>query len=872
MQRRSPSLALIVICVLLIASQGLAPQSRAASPLAVEQALLDRVARRTGGRAEVAYHGETGKVRFIGTDQQHPLAATADLRAASPEQAARSVLAEYAPLLGLGDAHKDLRLLSQHPASASRSFVRFQQTYQAIPVVGGEIIVQLNPANQVLSIGGELLPDLALDTRPGISAAAARQTALEKLAKDYGLAPDDLRASPPELWIFNPALLGGPGLRSNRLVWRMEVTHDSPGAEELREFMLVDAQLGHVALAFNKIAAAKNRIVCDKGGTRDNNTNPNDNCDQVAEYVRTEGGAASGVTDVNLAYDYSGLTYDYYFTNFGRDSIDGAGMNLVSLVRYCPAASTGQGCPYGNAYWNGVQMTYGAGYAAADDVVAHELTHGVTENSANLFYYFQAGAINESMSDVFGELVDLTDGVGNDAAGVRWQLGEDLSIGAIRNMSNPPAFGDPDRTGSANFTLDSSYVDSGGVHTNSGVNNKAAFLMVDGGTFNGQTVVGLGTAKVGQIYYEALTGLMTSGTDYQDLYYYLRQACTNLIGQFSITSTDCQQVTNAVTATEMNLTSNANGALPTEAPICTNGLAPVYAFADDMETINGAWSLAGTAGVWGYTTGYATSGVNSLYGQDLASTSNSQVQMVSNVTIPANAFLRMRHAYDFEANAGQTMFYDGGVVEYSINSGSWTIVPGAWIANTYGGTLNSTAFPAGTSVFRGRSKGYYSSRIDLNQAALIGQPVRFRFRLATDNSGSSIGWLIDDLAIYTCSAPTAVASVNAASGSGQQALVNRAFATPLSVRVRDGELNPQPGLQVTFAAPAGGAGGAFAGGALTAVVVTDAQGMAAAPTFIANATAGDYQVTATVAGWTQVARFDLRNLAARQLFLPILSR
>ena len=202
MERRSLSLALIVICVLLIASQGLAPQSLAASPQAVEQALLNRVAERTGGRDEVAYHGETGKVRFIGTDQQHPLAPTADLRAASPEQAARSVLGEYAPLLGLRDASKDLRLLSQHPAGAGRSFVRFQQTYQAIPVVGGEIIVQLNPANQVLSIGGELLPDLALDTRPRIGAAAARQIALEQLAKDYGLAVGDLQASPPELWIF----------------------------------------------------------------------------------------------------------------------------------------------------------------------------------------------------------------------------------------------------------------------------------------------------------------------------------------------------------------------------------------------------------------------------------------------------------------------------------------------------------------------------------------------------------------------------------------------------------------------------------------------------------------------------------------------
>ena len=71
-------------------------------------------------------------------------------------------------------------------------------------------------------------------------------------------------------------------------------------------------------------------------------------------------------------------------------------------------------------------MAYGDGFASADDVVGHELTHGVTEFSSHLFYYFQSGAINESLSDVFGEFVDQTNGAGNDTAGVKWQLGEDL--------------------------------------------------------------------------------------------------------------------------------------------------------------------------------------------------------------------------------------------------------------------------------------------------------------------------------------------------------------------------------------------------------------------------------------------------------------
>src|SRR5215218_5100538 len=96
---------------------------------------------------------------------------------------------------------------------------------------------------------------------------------------------------------------------------------------------------------------------------------------------------------------------------------------MISTVRYCPDALN---CPYRNAYWNGRQMVYGAGFSTADDVDAHELTHAVTEHSANLFYYMQSGALNESFSDIFGETVDLTNGHGNDASSERWKLGEDL--------------------------------------------------------------------------------------------------------------------------------------------------------------------------------------------------------------------------------------------------------------------------------------------------------------------------------------------------------------------------------------------------------------------------------------------------------------
>src|SRR3990172_8641247 len=107
------------------------------------------------------------------------------------------------------------------------------------------------------------------------------------------------------------------------------------------------------------------------------------------------------------------------------------------------------------------------GFPVADDGVGHELTHGVTQFESNLFYYYQSGAINEAFSDLWGEFIDLENGTGNDDASVRWLMGEDVTgWGAIRDMENPPAFGDPDRILSANYYEGSG--DNGGGPLNSG--------------------------------------------------------------------------------------------------------------------------------------------------------------------------------------------------------------------------------------------------------------------------------------------------------------------------------------------------------------------------------------------------------------------
>ncbi|HET9906171.1 MAG TPA: choice-of-anchor Q domain-containing protein, partial [Anaerolineales bacterium] len=225
---------------------------------------------------------------------------------------------------------------------------------------------------------------------------------------------------------------------------------------------------------------------------------------------------SSGDAHAKAAHKYAIGTHDFFATQHDRISIDNNGMTIISSVSYCSQSS----CPYNNAFWDGTQMVFGSGFSLADDVVAHEFTHGVTQYESNLFYFYQSGAINESFSDLWGEYYDQSNGLGNDTAGVKWLQGEDVSgLGAHRSMIHPPAYGDPDKMSSTNYYEGED--DSGGVHTNSGVNNKAVYLMVDGGTFNGKTVTALGWTKTAAIYYEVNTNLLSSGADYSDLYFAL---------------------------------------------------------------------------------------------------------------------------------------------------------------------------------------------------------------------------------------------------------------------------------------------------------------------------------------------------------------
>jgi hypothetical protein len=159
------------------------------------------------------------------------------------------------------------------------------------------------------------------------------------------------------------------------------------------------------------------------------------------------------------------------------------------------------GGPPNAAYMGCDIFTFSNGYTHLD-IVGHEFSHAVDANEANLIYQNQSGALDESFADIFGHFVDNAD----------WLVGEDLAGGALRDMANPPSFGDPDMMANYFNTM----TDNGGVHTNSGINNKAAFLITDGGTHNGYQVQGIGQASAQRLFHSVFTGCLWNSSQLID--------------------------------------------------------------------------------------------------------------------------------------------------------------------------------------------------------------------------------------------------------------------------------------------------------------------------------------------------------------------
>lgn len=207
------------------------------------------------------------------------------------------------------------------------------------------------------------------------------------------------------------------------------------------------------------------------------------------------------------AHYYADMVYDYYYNNHGRNSLDNNAMDIKSTVHY--------GRNYSNAFWSGSQMVYGDGdgvnyrpFSASLDVIAHEMTHGVTDKEAGLIYRDQSGALSESFSDIFGCMIESKNYI----------MGEDCCIKeqGFRSVDNPNQFGDPDHMNEYVYTS----LDNGGVHTNCGIPNKAGSIILKG----------LGFDKAGKIYYRAVVQYLTSSTNFSQAKAALMQSAADLYG------------------------------------------------------------------------------------------------------------------------------------------------------------------------------------------------------------------------------------------------------------------------------------------------------------------------------------------------------
>ncbi|HZR83975.1 MAG TPA: M4 family metallopeptidase [Candidatus Binatia bacterium] len=242
--------------------------------------------------------------------------------------------------------------------------------------------------------------------------------------------------------------------------------------------------------------------------------------------VRAEGGPATDDSDVNQVYDFAGVVRDYYKTELNRNSIDNLAMNLVLNVHV--------GVNYMNAFWDGDEMAFGDGdgaiftsFAKSLDVAAHELTHGVTQFTANLDYYSQSGALNESFSDVFGSVITQYH-EGQDAGTADWLIGNEIMgptlFGeALRSMKAPgtaydnPLMGkDPQPAHMSGYYTGPA--DNQGVHINSGIPNRAFYLVASD----------IGTDKAGQVWYHGLQNLWPTA-DFADAAHVLIESARILV-------------------------------------------------------------------------------------------------------------------------------------------------------------------------------------------------------------------------------------------------------------------------------------------------------------------------------------------------------
>ena len=642
--------------------------------------------------------------------------------------------------------------------------VIYQHYYNGIPVEYSEY--RIHSLNQkVVSLNGQIYAGILLNTSPNITIETAisnaklfigadaykwENPATENQLKETSNDPNATYYPQPQLVIA--PVNGNYNTPDFRLCYKMDIYASAPLS---RSWIYVDAISGEVIWKTDRIhdtdvpATAHTMY----SGVQTITTDSFSGGYRLRETARGSGiltydlnndtDPANGVDFVNSttdwaattpAYDQYALdahfgaekTYDYYMNVHNRNSLDDNGFALISYVHLDQN--------YGNAYWDGSQMNYGDGDGSTFnhplttlDIAGHEITHGLTEHTANLVYQDESGALNESFSDIFGVTID---NYGSGVTGANlWRIGEQCtsSGNGIRLMSNPGTFGDPDTYQGTNWVA-AGGADNGGVHTNSGVQNFWYYLMCSGGTGtndNGASynVTGMSMADAANITFRNLTVYLGSNATYDDSRFYSIQAANDLFGACSpqvITTTNAWHAVGV--GNVFNPTTTANFEAPStsvcSAPatidfhdLSNNGATFMWYFGDGTTstaqnpshtyTTNGTYTVS--LAIDGGACGTDSTGMNNYININLPAAPTSSDQSSCGTTVATLTATTAGNAYWYTSPTGGTAVSTGSpfvtpplsatttyYVEDRISNGGGNVGPATNTIGT-GGNHNNTS-------------------------------------------------------------------------------------------------------------------------------------------------------------------------------------
>ncbi|MDT8394566.1 MAG: M4 family metallopeptidase [Bacteroidales bacterium] len=465
--------------------------------------------------------------------------------AEDPIESAANFLKEFKGLFSLESPEKETLLRSINKDKAGNTHLTFQQMCKGYAVFGRELKVHITSGKIIKGISGKLSPKLNIPDKAKISGPKAIEAALRHDRKNKEIKSEhkpilvvyvneDEKAtlawqltvegtdkgldgkSIPALWVYFINSQDG------KVVWRYNnlPTHSSttgPGVGLYAGPVTLNTYHDHGDVDYKLDDRSTGTSASIKTYDADGGYPPSD----LSSDSNNNWDAAQQGAEVDCHF-FTKMTFDYYHTVHGRDSYDDSGADM-KIYAHC-------GNNWNNAAWypayKHVRIGDGDGTdfdpLCSLDIIAHEWTHAVTEYTAGLIYYDESGALNESMSDVFASLIDGD-----------WLIGEDCwlinSAPALRNMEDPTNSGQYDPTDPINSVMAghqpdhindqyTGYSDNRGVHINSGIMNKAAYLIATGGTHRGISVCeGLGRDRLGDLYYHALTNYLTSSSDFEDM-------------------------------------------------------------------------------------------------------------------------------------------------------------------------------------------------------------------------------------------------------------------------------------------------------------------------------------------------------------------